>query len=135
MLIATDTARKVSPPYVLPAYDIVLNKAPTVGEVTLSKSSIPVGEKDELRVTAEVDDDCAVSGASVEIDLGNGRGFRRVGSLSDSGSRGDATAGDGIWTGMAKVQCRAPGNLTLQVTVADTHGELTHSDEFALTCQ
>jgi cysteine-rich repeat protein len=134
-LVATDKAKNVSPPYVLPPYDIVPNKAPSVGEVTLSGDNFPVGEKGELRVTAEVDDDCGVRRASVEVDFGNGRGFLRVGSLSDSGRKGDALAGDGIWSGLAKMQCRSAGTYGVRVAVEDTHREVAYSAESQLTCQ
>jgi hypothetical protein len=133
-LMATDTARNSSPSYTLPPYAIVPNTGPTVGEVTLSENTFQVGEKGALRVTAEVDDDCSVRRASVQIAPENGA-FRSVGSLSDRGRKGDASAGDGIWSGVAKMQCRSAGTYDLRVAVEDGHGKFAYSNEFPLTCQ
>ena len=132
-LMARDKAGNSSLSYALPPYDIVPNKGPTIGKVSLSKLIFQVGEKGTLWVTAELDDDCSVRRASVQFAPKNGK-FRGAGSLSDNGRKGDLVAGDGIGTGRAKIKCRSAGAYALQVAVEDGHKEFAYSKKFQLTC-
>jgi cysteine-rich repeat protein len=133
-LAATDKAKNSSPSYALPPDILQPNAAPEVGEVTLSQDTFRVGEKGALRVTAEADDDCGIRRASVQMAPRNGA-FRSVGSLSDRGSKGDASAGDGIWSGVVKMQCREAGLYDLRVAVEDAQREVGYSETFEVTCQ
>ena len=78
-------------------------------------------------------DDCGVRSAAVEIDFNDGRGFRRVGSLADNGRNGDRLAGDGVWTGNARVSLPAAGSYAARIAVQDRLGALAPPSPFTLT--
>lgn len=112
---------------------VVPNSPPMVGTVQLSGNNFVTDEKGILSVEVDALDDCGVKRVSVEIDQGDGRGFRRVGNLGDKGKKGDAVAGDGIWSGTAKIYFRNPGAYPLRVIVEDTHRVVTSSDVHMLS--
>jgi len=107
---------------------VVPNTPPTVGMVHLSGTTFVTDERSILSAEVDTSDDCAVKKVSVQIDQGDGRGFRRVGKLNDKGKNGDVVAGDGKWSGTAKMQFRNPGAFPLRVLVEDTHRVVTSSD-------
>lgn len=112
---------------------VVPNSPPMVGTVQLSGNNFVTDEKGILSVEVDALDDCGVKRVSVEIDQGDGRGFRRVGNLGDKGKKGDAVAGDGIWSGTAKIYFRNPGSYPLRVMLEDTHRVVTSSDVHMLS--
>jgi len=87
---------------------------PTVLAPTLTPSSVRANARSTITVTARVADDCRLRTVRAEVDLG--RGFRGVGSLRDRGRKGDAVAGDGVFTGKIKLRARHPGTFPVRVT-------------------
>lgn len=57
---------------------VVPNSPPMVGTVQLSGNNFVTDEKGILSVEVDALDDCGVKRVSVEIDQGDGRGFRRI---------------------------------------------------------
>jgi len=87
---------------------------PGVSAPTLVPSSVPPNVRSTITVTARVDDDCRLRTVRAEADLGSG--FRSIGSLRDRGRKGDAAAGDGLFTGKLKVRPRRSGTVPVRVT-------------------
>jgi hypothetical protein len=77
------------------------------------------GIKDRVAI---VGTGCRIRKAKAEADLG--RGFRRIGSLRDNGKKGDAVAGDGLFTGRLKVRPTATGTFPVRV-IARNRARLT----------
>src|SRR4029453_9791297 len=62
----------------------------------LGPSTVPAGIRSTVTATARIVDDCRVRNVKAIADLG--RGVRRLGTLRDDGKRGEAAAGDGVFT-------------------------------------
>ena len=131
-LTAMDRLRNTSAPEVVQT-PMVANTPPVFGDIVTGELLAVAGLRNLIDFSVEVSDDCQTRSVSVELDLGDGRGFRRVGSPRDDGRNGDAAAGDGTWTGMAKLSFRAPGTFPIRVTAADSHGASTSSAPLSLT--
>lgn len=118
VLAARDAMKNVSGPFSL-FLPVVPNQPPEISDVSLSTTRVTLGSRDPIQANAGVSDDCGVSRVSVEMDVG--RGFRRVGTLRDDGRKGDAKAGDGVFSGPVKVKAREPGTFPLRVVAEDGH--------------
>jgi hypothetical protein len=88
---------------------VVNATAPTVLAPALETTTVPVAVRSTLVATARVFDDCPVRRVRLMADLG--RGFRGAGALRDNGRKGDAVAGDGIFTGTLRVKPSQPGSF------------------------
>jgi len=106
----------MSDPYSL-SFPVVTNAAPRISDTMVSDTSVVAGVREVVTVSARVTDDCRVSRVWAEIDAG--QGFRRVAALRDDGRTGDPVAGDGIFTGLAQIQLRAPGTFPLRFGASD----------------
>ncbi len=93
---------------------IVRALPPTVLAPVLTPSSLPAGVRSVVTVTARVGSDCRVRKVRAAADLG--RGFRGIGALRDGGKKGDAIAGDGLFTGKLKLRPRRTGTFPVRVT-------------------
>lgn len=131
-LTATDRLRNTSGPEVVQV-PMVANAPPVLGDIVTGELLAVAGLRNLIDFSVEVSDDCQTRRVSVEIDLGDGRGFRRVGSLRDDGRNGDAVAADGTWTGMAKLSFRAPGTFPMRLRAEDSLGASTSSAPLSLT--
>jgi hypothetical protein len=108
---ATNAAGAAVPAtFVLPLVDAM---PPTVLAPALAPTTVPAGVRTAVTVTARVFDDCGVRRVSAQVDVG--RGFRRAGKLRDDGRRGDAVAGDGVFTGALRVRPRRAGSVPVRV--------------------
>lgn len=130
-LTAMDRLRNASAPEVVQV-SMVANAPPVLGTIETGELLAVAGLRNLIDFSVEVSDDCQTRSVSVEIDLGDGRGFRRVGSPRDDGRNADAAAGDGTWTGAAKLSFRAPGNFPIRVTAMDSHGATASSAPLSL---
>jgi hypothetical protein len=92
---------------------VVNAMAPTALAPVLETTSVPVGVRSTLAATARVFDDCPIRRVRLMADLG--RGFRGAGALRDNGRKGDAVAGDGIFTGRLRVKPSQPGSVPVRV--------------------
>ncbi|HYV56453.1 MAG TPA: choice-of-anchor X domain-containing protein [Candidatus Nitrosopolaris sp.] len=128
-LVAEDAAGNRSDPVVrdLPA---VTSAPPVVPRVSLTPSSVGAGAAQPLVIAAPVVDDCGATWVMAELD--RGRGFRRLARLRDDGTRGDAVAGDGIFTGPARVRLRTPGTYRVRVVAQNAVGRSGASDPVEL---
>ena len=133
--VATDRLRHASAPVSLEV-PVVQNSAPVIQSMEpLSVDTFPVGVKYSLVVKAHLTDDCRVAGAWVEVDYGNGRGFRPVGSLRDDGRSPDSAAHDDDWAGIAQIQFLRPGTYPLRLAVQDDHRFVAYSSPVPITAQ
>jgi hypothetical protein len=81
--------------------------APVLSITTRTRKRVTVD------VSASVQDDCGVR--RVNVELSTPKKWRRVGQLRDDGKKGDPVAGDGVFTGTARVPVKA-GMARLRVT-------------------
>jgi hypothetical protein len=81
--------------------------SPTLSIATRTRKRVIVD------VSASVRDDCGVRRAIVE--MFTPKKWRRIGKLRDDGKKGDPIAGDGVYTGVAKVPVKA-GLARLRIT-------------------
>ena len=118
-LVAEDAAGNRSDAVVqsLPA---VMSAPPAVPSVSVTPGSVGAGAAQPLVIAAPVVDDCGATRVMAELD--RGRGFRRLARLWDDGTRGDAVAGDGIFTGPARVRLRTPGTYRVRVEAQNAFG-------------
>jgi hypothetical protein len=93
---------------------IVSALPPAVAAPTLTPATLAAGVRAVVVATARVSDDCRIRRVRAEADLG--RGLRRLGSLRDNGKKGDAVAGDGLFTGRLKLRPAQPGTFAVHVT-------------------
>ncbi len=117
-LIATVTGRDASGVAGTPAtlqIPVVASSPSAFGPVTLVPEAVEPRGFRRVLVSARVTDDCGLRRVSVEAD--SGRGFKRRGRLRDDGRKGDAVAGDGVFSGRLRVRARAPGT-TVSIRVA-----------------
>lgn len=129
-IVASDAAGHDSTPVTL-SFPVVASAVPSVDEVTLSPATATALVRSDVLVSARVGDDCGVQRAIVEVD--EGAGYRRVGSLRDDGRRGDAVAGDGIYSGRVKRRFAVAGALPLRVSARNRLRVVTSSAPQTLT--
>jgi hypothetical protein len=96
---------------------VVAQAAPTIGAVAGVPASVPLAPRLKITVSAPVHDGCGVGSVTAYVDTG--RGFRRAGKLTDRGRRGDAVAGDGIFTGRVAIKTTVPGTFPLHLVAKD----------------
>ena len=96
---------------------IVRALPPTVLAPVLTPPSLPAGARSVVTVTARVGGDCRVRKVRADTDLG--RGFRRIGALRDRGKKGDAVAGDGLFTGRLRLRPRRTGIFPVRATASN----------------
>lgn len=125
-LVARDAASLVSAPFVLDV-PVVAAAPPQVTSPIVTPVILPAGKRTKITVTATVTDDCALRRVTAQRER-NGT-FKRLVRLNDRGRRGDASAGDGVFTGTRKV--RAPSEeeaLSIRVQAKDRTRQTTVSD-------
>lgn len=127
---ARDQAARVSTPATL-TLPIAATSTPTVSDVFFTPSTATVGERNRIFVSAVASDDCGVRRVRAEIDRGTG--FRRAGSLNDRGRGADAVAGDGVYSGYARVRPITTGTASLRLTVGNVQGQTVVGTPLAIT--
>ncbi len=104
---------------------IVESSRPLLSELTAHPSTFEVGENVELRITIKLDDpDKTTKNVSAEIIL-NSQNWNLI--LTDDGSAGDATANDGVWTGVLIWTPASEGFASIRVTATDS--DLRYDEE------
>ncbi len=116
---ARDSAGRRATPIVR-SFPVVTTATPTVAATTITPDTVPAGRRQTIVVSARIADDCRVRSASVEV--GTGFSFRRAGGLRDTGRGLDAVAGDGVFTGRARVSAYTPGAVTVRVVTRNALG-------------
>ena len=104
---------------------IVESSRPSLSELTAHPSNFIVGENTELRITIKLNDpDKTTKNVSAEIIL-NSQNWNLI--LTDDGSAGDATANDGVWTGVLIWTPASEGFASIRVTATDS--DLRYDEE------
>lgn len=125
-LVATDRLGRPSAPFTLAAA-VAEDQPPSVQDLQVIPATLPAGVWTNVQASAIIVEDCGVRRASAEIDLGDGRGFRRTIALRDDGLSGDTQARDGRWTGSADFVLPGPGTYPLRVRAQDASGAIGFS--------
>jgi|GEM_PF-3790718 len=115
------------------ALPVVQAMPPTVLAPGLDPERVSVGSRSRIAASARVIDDCRLRRVRVEIDTG--KGYRRGGTLRDDGARGDAMAGDGVFTGTLRFRPRRPGPVAVRAVARNRAGLATTGPASILTVE
>jgi len=97
---------------------ITESSMPSLDELSAYPTKITVDENSELRITVRLNDDDKTTQNVSAIIILNSQTWSFI--LSDNGSGGDATANDGIWTGVLTWTPTSEGFASIRVTATDT---------------
>ena len=96
---------------------IVESSRPILSDLTAHPRNFEMGESSELRITIKLNDlDKTTKNVSAKIIL-NSQNWDLI--LNDNGTNGDATANDGIWTGVLTWIPNTEGFASIRVTAKD----------------
>jgi hypothetical protein len=94
---------------------------PFITDVSVTPSPLPASRRTRVTVSARVLDDCGVRRVAARVQRG-GR-FKRLVRLNDRGKKGDAAAGDGVFTGMRQLRVPDATSLVIEITARSRQGQ------------
>jgi hypothetical protein len=112
---------------------VVENDPPAISNITITPTTIPVNVRTQLQVTARIVDGCGTRRVTANARLSPT--FRRIAGMLDKGRRGDAVAGDLIYTGQPKLRVKTPGTYEIQIQARDRQKATAVSPSLTVTVE